>query len=453
MFVAAFPMSSTTTWPIRSVRPMRPSCKPKRVAVGRDIRHSSSELQQALIRGLTDCGVDVADIGLCGTEAVYFATFVSGLGRRHHGHRQPQSARLQRHEVRARAEPPDQRRHRPARDAGHDRAAPVCPPRRRAGRSEARSISAQRYLEHLLSYVDSPRLKPLKVVVNAGNGGAGLIVDQLEPHLPFEFVKINHAARWLLSEWRAQSHAGAESRTPRAEAVAAPVPIWAWPGTAITIAASSSTSEGGFIEGYYLVGLLAESFLRRHHGARIVHDPRLTWNTIDIVQQLRRTAGAVQVRACLHQAEDARGGRGLRRRDECSSLLPRFRLLRQRHDSVAAGARDHVGVGQDRSRSWSASARDCFRPAARSIASSARQGRCQSGARHGCSSIIRRAHSSIEFIDGLSMEFDRWRFNLRGSNTEPLVRLNVESRGDVALMQENTAEVLRLLDGALKASE
>src|ERR1700733_13108254 len=165
--------------------------KPKRVAVGYDIRLSSPPLAAALKRGLTDCGVDVLDIGLCGTEGAYFATFAERLDggvmvTASHNPPDYNGMKLVREEARPISA-----------DTGlTDIRAPIesgrPPPRAtRPGVERPLDIRAK-YLEHLLGYVSRDRLKPLKVVVNPGNGGAGLIVDQLESHLPFEFTKVNN---------------------------------------------------------------------------------------------------------------------------------------------------------------------------------------------------------------------------------------------------------------------
>ena len=165
--------------------------RPKVVAVGRDIRESSAQLRDSLTRGLTDAGVDVADIGLCGTEGVYFATFSEQL-----------DGGIM---VTASHNPPDyngmkfvREQSRPiSADTGlADMQALIEGSRLpgnalRSGRVSALDTSGD-YLQHLLGYVAADKLKPLRIVVNAGNGGAGLIIDQLEPHLPFEFIKINH---------------------------------------------------------------------------------------------------------------------------------------------------------------------------------------------------------------------------------------------------------------------
>ena len=204
--------------------------------------------------------------------------------------------------------------------------------------------------------------------------------------------------------------------------------------------------QGTFIEGYYLVGLLAEVFLKREQGARIVHDPRLTWNTLDIVQRFGGKAvlsksGHAFIKQVMREVR-----RRLWRRDERAPLLPRFRLRRQRHDSVADRA---AGDERDRQVAVAAGRRaHAAFPASGEI--NRKLDPSKGGAKavlgEGRSSTTRRRRSAVDYTDGLSMEFDNWRFNLRASNTEPLVRLNVETRGDTALMQAKTKELLALMD-------
>jgi phosphomannomutase/phosphomannomutase/phosphoglucomutase len=203
--------------------------------------------------------------------------------------------------------------------------------------------------------------------------------------------------------------------------------------------------HGGFIEGYYLVGLLAEAFLKREPGARIVHDPRLTWNTLDIVrahggQAVLCKSGHAFIKQKMREVDAAYGGEMsahhyFREFAYCDSgMIPWLLVLAVISES-------------GRSLSQLVGARQRLFPASGEINReiSARLGDARA--------VIARVQAhyqasaqTIDFTDGLSMEFDRWRFNLRGSNTEPLVRLNVESRADAALMQEKTAEVLGLLD-------
>ena len=152
------------------------------------------------------------------------------------------------------------------------------------------------YVAHLLSYVDAAKLKPLKIVVNAGNGGAGLIIDQLEPHLPFKFIKVHHEPDGhfpngipnpMIEENRASTvEAIRESRADFGIA---------WDGDFDRCFLFDE--QGGFIEGYYIVGLLASVLLRGQPGGKVVHDPRLTWNTIEVVE-----GPAAATRCCRNPA-------------------------------------------------------------------------------------------------------------------------------------------------------
>jgi phosphomannomutase len=415
--------------------------KPKNVAVGRDIRLSSAALATALKRGLTDTGTDVLDIGLWGTEGSYFATFAENLGggimvTASHNPPDYNGMKFVREEARPISGDTglmDMRRMIETRNLPAKAA--------RSGTERTLDIRAK-YLEHLLSYVDRPKLKRLKVVVNAGNGGAGLVIDQLEPLLPFEFIKINHqpdgtfpngVPNPMLEENRAVTADLVRSR-------GADVGL-AWDGD---YDRCFFFDEGGrFIEGYYLVGLLAETFLKREPGARIVHDPRLTWNTLDIVRRFGGTAvqcksGHAFIKQKMREVDAAYGGEMsahhyFRKFSYCDSgMIPWLLVLAvisERGEPLSA----LVG---ERMRLFPASGEINRHLATDSRAILARV----------------RAHyegeaKAIDLTDGVSMEFPQWRFNLRGSNTEPLVRLNVESRGSEPLMREKTAEVLRLVDG------
>ncbi len=414
--------------------------RPGKVIVGRDIRLSSEELSQALEQGLLDSGVDVYDIGLCGTEDVYFATFSGRHGRRHHGDGQPQPARLQRHEVRARGIAPDQRRQRPAGHPAHRR-------RRRSSPRRHGSASATRWTScRLTSSTCCPtsivaKLKPLKVVVNAGNGGAGLIIDKLQPFLPFEFIKVQHEPDGSFPNGVPNPMLVENHRAP-IEALRAHGADLAVPGTATSTAASCSTSAAEFIEGYYIVGLLAEASCAAIRAAPS-STTRASPGTRSTSCARRRAGRAVQVRACLHQGADARGGRRLRRRDERAPLFPRFRLLRQRHDPVAAG---HAAHGRERPAAVGAGRR--ADPALSGQRRDQSPGPRRGGdASSGCSRAIGPRREATTSPTGVGLEFAGWRFNLRTSNTEPLIRLNVESRGDDELMRRRTSEILDVMGG------
>jgi phosphomannomutase/phosphomannomutase/phosphoglucomutase len=420
--------------------------QPKRVAVGRDIRLSSAQFAGVLSQGLTDSGVDVLDIGLCGTEGVYFATFAEKL-----------DGGIM---VTASHNPPDynglkfvREQSRPiSADTGlKDMAALIAngklPARGEAARQAARRAGAVRpldiggkYVDHLLAYVDRKKLRKLKVVVNAGNGGAGLVVDRLEPHLPFEFVKIHHEPDGSFPNG-VPNPMLEENRAATIEAIrrsGADVGL-AWDGDYDRC--FFFDERGGFVEGYYLVGLLAEVFLERFPGARIVHDPRLTWNTIDIVHRLGGEpvlckSGHAFIKQKMREVDAAYGGEMsahhyFRDFAYCDSgMIPWLVVLQ----AISASGRTLAQLVGERQKLYPCSGeinRRLTTDAKSVLATVQKQ--------------YEKSAKAIDFTDGLSMEFDEWRFNLRGSNTEPLVRLNVEARGSAALMQEKTAEILKLL--------
>jgi phosphomannomutase len=414
--------------------------QPRRVAVGYDIRLSSPQLAKALKRGLMDSGCDVLDIGLCGTEGSYFATFAEKL-----------DGGIM---VTASHNPPDYNGMKFVREQARPISGDTGLQQMRAA-IESQSLPAKaaqagverpldlraKYLEHLLSYVDRSKLTGLKVVVNAGNGGAGLIIDQIESHLPFEFVKVNHEPDGTFPHGipnpmllENQAATAQVVRATRADIGLA------WDGDYDRC--FFFDEHGQFIEGYYLVGLLAEVFLKREPGARIVHDPRLTWNTQDIVRRhggvpVLCKSGHAFIKQKMREVDGAYGGEMsahhyFRQFSYCDSGMIPWLLVLQVICERGQSLSELVG---ERMRLFPASGEINRRLTADPKAILAR---------------VRGLYESkavgIDLTDGLSLEFPEWRFNLRGSNTEPLVRLNVESRGNEALMKEKTAELLAVLD-------
>ena len=413
--------------------------KPKKVIVGRDIRLSSEELCKALEQGLLDSGVDVYDIGLCGTEVVYYATFAremdggimvtashnppdyNGMKFVREGSR-PISGDSGLAEIRALAE------------AGR-----FTPPAR-VGERFAVDIMPD-YIEHLLSYVDRAKLAPLKVVVHAGNGGAGLIVDRLEPYLPFEFIKVDHEPDGTFPN--------GVPNPMLIENHKAPVEALRKHGADLAISWDGDydrcflfDEHGGFIEGYYIVGLLASVFLAREAGGRVVHDPRLTWNTLDIVkvaggQAVQSKSGHAFMKQVMRDVDGVYGGEMsahhyFREFSYCDSGMIPWLVVTQLMSDTGKSLSQLVG---ERMRLFPASGEINRRVPDVPGTIAAVLAKYQPTA------------LSVDRTDGVSVEFDRWRFNLRGSNTEPLIRLNVESRGDESLMREKTAELLELIGG------
>jgi len=414
--------------------------KPRRVVVGYDIRLSSPGLAAALKRGLTDTGSDVLDIGLWGTEGAYFATFAEKLDggimvTASHNPPDYNGMKFVREEARPISADTGLKDIRALIESGRL-------PRKAAKAGTERKLDILgEYLEHVLSYLKDTPLRRLKVVVNAGNGGAGLIVDALEPHLPLEFVKVNHRPDGTFPNG-VPNPMLEENRAATADAVLrahADVGL-AWDGDYDRC--FFFDERGQFIEGYYLVGLLAETFLKREPGARIVHDPRLTWNTLDIVRRCGGTpvlckSGHAFIKQRMREVDAVYGGEMsahhyFRRFSYCDSgMIPWLVVLAvisERGEPLSA----LVG---ERMRLFPASGEinRQLSTDTKSILARVRK-HYEGGAR------------VIDLTDGLSMEFEEWRFNLRGSNTEPLVRLNVESRGSETLTREKTAEVLTLVE-------
>ena len=407
------------------------------VVLGHDVRLSSPGLQAALSAGLRSQGREVIDIGLCGTEEVYFQ--VDHLGAAggvmvtaSHNPMDYNGMKL----VKEQARPISSDTGLFAiSDAAEADTAPPAPPV--AG--ERAHLDKSAYIAHLLSYVDVPSLKPLKLVVNAGNGGAGAIVDLLAPHLPFEFVRINHEPDGSFPNG-IPNPLLPENRQATIDAVRAHGADFgiAWDGDFDRC--FFFDEKGDFIEGYYLVGLLAQAILAKHPGGKVVHDPRLVWNTVEQVEE----AGGVPVlcksgHAFIKEkmrAEDCVYGGEMSAHHYFrefayadSGMIPWLLIA----GLVSTSGRSLGDLVEARVRKFPCSGEINFRvaDAKAAVARVMDHFAAQSPA--------------LDHTDGISADFGDWRFNLRSSNTEPLLRLNVEARGDEALLRERTEEISRLL--------
>ena len=418
--------------------------QPQSVVVGGDIRLTSEELKLALAEGLRDAGVNVLDIGVSGTEEIYFATFHLGLDggievTASHNPMNYNGMKL----VRSQAKPisGDTGLRDIQRLAENNSFAAVDPAKR--GSYEKISIEKE-YVDHLLGYVNTANFKPLKLVVNSGNGAAGHVIDAIESRfkqlqVPVEFIKVHHQPDGnfpngipnpLLPECR-------EDTAQAVRQYKADMGI-AFDGDFDRCFLFDE--NGGFIEGYYIVGLLAEAFLEKDGGAKIIHDPRLSWNTIDVVKQ----AGGVPVMSKTGHAfikermrlEDAVYGGEMsahhyfRDFSYCDSGMIPWLLVAELLCIKNKTLGELVG---DRMIAY---------PASGEINSKLQNPKAA------IERVLNRYRpTALEFdtTDGISLEFADWRFNLRSSNTEPVVRLNVESRANPALMQKKTEEILALL--------
>jgi len=406
---------------------------PGPVVLGRDVRLSSPALQTALADGFRHAGRDVIDIGLGGTEEVYFQTAHLGAAggimvTASHNPMDYNGMKL----VREGARPISGDSGLFAiRDFAVSEQAPI--PTSPVVPRAVPDKSA--YIAHLLGYIDRDRLKPLKIVVNAGNGGAGLIVDQLAPYLPFQFIRLQHEPDGRFPNG-IPNPLLPECRAATAEAVRAHGADFgvAWDGDFDRC--FFFDADGRFIEGYYLVGLLAKALLARHPGGRIVHDPRLVWNTVDMVH----AAGGVPVMSKTGhafikermRAENAVYGGEMsahhyfRDFNYCDSGMIPWLLIA---DLVSSTGMSLAEMVEDRMQAFPCSGEINFKV---------------DDARTAIDRVMAhyaRFEAVLDHTDGISADFGNWRFNLRSSNTEPLLRLNVESRADASLMREKTAEI------------
>ncbi len=407
------------------------------VVVGRDMRLSSESLADALIEGLTTAGADVLDIGLCGTEEVYYATFTENTGggimvtashnpRDYNGMKfvreqaRPISSDTGLFDIEARAYHSD--------FITPAQAGTRTPLDHRPG-----------YIDFLIDRIEPDKLKPLRIVANAGNGCAGLVADPLEARLPFEIKRLhyepdgnlpNGIPNPLLPENRA-----ATSQAVREHGADFGV---AWDGDFDRC--FFFDENGDFIEGYYIVGLIARMLLAMQPGEKIVHDPRLVWNTLDLVEQ--------------------GGGEAVQSKSGHSFMKERMRAV----DALYGGEMSAHHYFRDFAYAdnghipWliiaqliSETGKPLSELVAERLAAFPASGEINREIADPAAALadLEKHYTptaqSVEHVDGLSIDMGAWRFNLRKSNTEPLVRLNVESRGDIALMREKTDELLARL--------
>ena len=407
--------------------------RPAAVAVGHDIRLSGPALAAALAQGLTTAGVDVLDIGQCGTEEIYFAS----------GHLEVDGGII----ITASHNPAEYNGMKMVlknavpvsgdsgllaiRDLAAEGASHTAPTPGRVRAADPREA----YIDHLLGYVDPAALRPLKLVVNAGNGCAGAVVDRLAERLPFTFIRLQHEPDGRFPNG-VPNPLLPENRAVTAEAVrehGADMGI-AWDGDFDRCFLFDE--NGGFIEGYYIVGLLAEAMLARHPGGKIIHDPRLIWNTIDIVRALggvpvMSKTGHAFIKERM-RAEDAVYGGEMsahhyfRDFSYCDSGMIPWLLV---CDLLSRSGRSLSSLVKARQAAIPVSGEINSKVADPDAVLARVEERFAAGGR-------------IDRTDGLSVEFDDYRFNLRKSNTEPVIRLNVETRGDAALLDKMTQALL-----------
>jgi len=410
----------------------------KTVVVGNDIRSSSEAISGALIKGFLDVGVDVTDIGMCGTEMIYFGTSFLGVDGGimiTASHNPPEYNGMK--FVKNTSVPISY-------DSGLNQIESfilkneLSHPAEKKGAVIKRDISAE-FTQNLNRFYNPKNIKPLKVVVNAGNGCVGPALDKIEPVLSIEMVKLyfkpdssfpNGVPNPMLEE----------NRKPTIDKIietGADLGV-AWDGDYDRCFFFDET--GRFIEGYYIVGLLAKSILKNNPGGKIVHDPRLTWNTLEIVKAAGGVAvvsksGHAYIKEKMREVDSIYGGEMSAHHYfkenavSDSGIIP-FLLVLQLISEEGKSLSQLVGEMM-KNYPCSGEINSVVNDPADKIEEISR---IYSGGIH-------------DHLDGLSVEYDSWRFNLRMSNTEPILRLNVESRGDEELMKSKTAELLKIIRG------
>lgn len=410
----------------------------KSVVIGRDVRKSSPELSDALSKGITDAGADVYDLGLCGTEMIYFGTpFLDADGgvMITASHNPPEYNGLK--FVKRGSVPmgyasglKDIEQKILADELGE--IAEV------KGTVKPTEVMTE-FIENLKQFYNADNMKPYKVVVNAGNGCIGPALDAIEDKLPIEMVKVFHEPDSNFPNG-VPNPLLPENRQPTFDAIKehdADLGV-AWDGDYDRC--FFFDENGQFIEGYYIVGLLAKSILAKYPGEKIVHDPRLIWNTIDIVKEAGGEAvvsvsGHAFIKEKMREVNSKYGGEMSAHhyfRENAfsdSGMIP-FLLVLQLMADEGKTLSELVGD---------------------MIAKYPCSGEINSTIEDPSAKLeeIKEKYSDgkLDELDGVSVEYDKWRFNVRKSNTEPLIRLNVESKGDITLLEEKTKELLDFIRG------
>ena len=412
------------------------------VVVGHDMRLDSGAFAEAITQGLLDSGINVAPVGQCGTEEVYFHTDHSGAdaGIMVTASHNPQDYNGIKMVLKGSRAATKENALGPLEELvmGDAVFQPVAYENR--GRKRP-TLDRVAYVQRLLKQVNITDLKPLKIVCHAGNGCAGAIIDALEPHLPFEFIKVDHEADGNLPNG-IPNPLLPEKRAKAADAVkahGADLGI-AWDGDFDRCFFYDHTGE--FVEGYYLVGLIAQTILKSNPGAKIVYDPRMTWNTIDVVE----AAGGVPIisktghaffKQIMREENAAYGGEMSAHHyfDDFSycdtGMIPWLAIVAE----ISATGKTLKEMVEERIAKFPCSGEINFKVADAKAVLSKIESTYAPGA------------LKVEHIDGVSVEFENWRFNVRSSNTEPLLRINVESRGDKQLVADKVAELTKLIEG------
>jgi phosphomannomutase len=408
--------------------------EPRRIAVGRDMRLSSPAMQEALMRGAAAAGADVLDLGLVGTEMVYFAVGSLGLEggamvTASHNPKEYTGMKLVRRgalpvggesgllEVRDRA-------------LADSLAAPG-----REGRVEPHDIWPA-YVDQVLSFVDVSTIKPLRVVIDAANGMAGVMLPPVLERLPVEAVRCyfepdgsfpNHEPNPLLPENR-------EFIVRKTLEEGADLGV-AFDGDADRCFFVDDTGE--FVPGDFVTALFAESVLEKEPGAKIIYDVRASRAVPDTIERaggvpLVNRVGHAFIKARMRKEDAAFAGevsghyyfRDFSQAD--TGVVPFLLML----ELISKKGRPLSEIlAPLRSRYFITGELNTPVP---DVALKLQELKERYGG------------GRISHLDGISVDFDDWHFNVRPSNTEPLLRLNLEATSE-KLMEQKRDEVLEVI--------
>jgi phosphomannomutase len=407
--------------------------EPRRMAVGRDMRLSSPSVQEAVMRGAAAAGADVLDLGLVGTEMVYFAVGSLGLEggimvTASHNPKQYTGMKL----VRRGALPVGG-------ESGlldvRDRALTAGTPTDTSGQIEQYDIWPA-YVERVLSFVDTGAIKPLRVVIDAANGMAGTMLPPVLERLPIETVRCyfepdgsfpNHEPNPLLPENR-------EFIVAKTLEEGADLGV-AFDGDADRCFFVDDT--GTFVPGDFVTALFAESVLAKEPGAKIIYDVRASRAVPETVERdggvaLMNRVGHAFIKARMRKEDAAFAGevsghyyfRDFSQAD--SGVVPFLLMLEliskrgQPLSEILAPLRErHFITGE-------------LNTPVPDVALKLQELK------------ERYSDGRISHLDGISVDFDDWHFNVRPSNTEPLLRLNLEATSE-ELMERKRDEVLQVI--------
>lgn len=418
--------------------------QPKTIVVGCDVRLTSESLKQATIRGLNDSGVNVLDLGMTGTEEVYFGAFhldvQGGIEiTASHNPMDYNGMKLVRENARPIGAESGLKEIQVLAESGKFKEVII------KGTTERYNILPE-YIEHLLTYIDPDKIRPMKLVMNAGNGAAGHVVDAIEAkfkalNIPVEFIKIHNEPNGNFPNG-IPNPILVENRTATTNAVIAHQADAgiAWDGDFDRCFLFDE--KGQFIEGYYIVGLLAQAFLLKQSGEKIVHDPRLVWNTFDIVNEFNGIAvqsksGHSFIKEMMRENNAIYGGEMsahhyFRDFSYCDSGMIPWLLA--------------ISVMSETKQTLSSLVENMIKKFPCS-------GEINFKVENTQTTIMKimnhfaDQNPEIDQTDGISLDFGAWRLNVRASNTEPLLRLNIESRADKdpKPMQEYIDELIHII--------